>query len=98
MAIGLGSGAAIGFANGKPDSTFGSVTAPRLLQRIGELAAGAEEFLRVHRLAVDPGLVVQVRAGRTAGGADLAEALAELDLLPDLHVDLRHVAIAGRES
>src|SRR5260370_24586168 len=35
----------------------------KMLQRFGELAAGVEEFLRIHRLAVDPCLVMQMRAG-----------------------------------
>ena len=32
-----------------------------------EAHAGAEEFLRVDRFAVDTGFIVQMRAGRTAG-------------------------------
>jgi hypothetical protein len=35
----------------------------KMLKYLAELAAGVEELLRINRLAVDPGLVVQVRPG-----------------------------------
>src|SRR6266478_2734464 len=38
--------------------------------------ARVQKFLRVDRLALDAGLVMQVRTGRAAGGADLAQHLA----------------------
>ena len=60
--------------------------------------AGAQEFLRVDRFAVDPGFVMQMRAGRAAGGTDLADHLSDLDGLADLDADLRQVAVAGRQA
>src|SRR6266568_2651720 len=39
-----------------------------------------------------------MRAGRTSGRADAANDLPDLDLLADLHFDLRHVAVARREA
>src|SRR3984893_17722044 len=56
--------------------------------------AGAQEFLRVDRFAVDPGFVVQMRAGRYAGGADRADHLCDPDLSANLDVDLRQMAVA----
>src|ERR1700722_1245959 len=63
-----------------------------------ELGAGVQELLRVDRLAVDAGLVMQVRPGGASGRAHAADGLAGLDGLADLHVDLRHVAVARREA
>src|SRR5712671_5712139 len=40
---------------------------------------GAQEFLRIDRVAVDPGFIVQMRTGRAAGRADRADHLADLD-------------------
>src|SRR5690349_15144113 len=36
-----------------------------------------------------------MRAGRAASRADLADHLTDLDDVPDLHVDLREMAVAG---
>src|SRR3990167_4230886 len=44
---------------------------------------------RVLELAVLDHLEVQVRAGRTAGGAGLGEQVAHLHRVPGLHVQLR---------
>src|SRR5689334_8809118 len=40
---------------------------------------------------------MQMRAGRAARGADLAENLSAPDLLADLDLDLGHVAVAGHQ-
>src|SRR5262249_49504184 len=64
----------------------------------GQPYTGAEEFLGVDSLAIDTGLVVQVRAGRAAGRADLADDLADLHVLTDLDQDRREVAVARREA
>src|SRR6266850_8317331 len=60
--------------------------------------AGAQEFLRVDRFAVDPGLVVQMRTGRPAGRSDGADHLADSDLVADFHADLGQMAVAGRQA
>src|SRR6516225_6649243 len=57
-----------------------------------------QELLWIDRIAVDAGLIVQVRAGGAAGRTDLADHLADLDALSDLHVDLGEMAVAGREA
>ena len=62
-----------------------------------QLVAGVEEFLRIDRFAVDARLVVQMRAGRAAGRAELADHLADADLVADRDVDLRQMAVAGRK-
>ena len=69
-----------------------------LLPAAEQLVAGVEEFLRIDRFAVDAGLVMQMRAGRAAGRADLADDLADPDLVADTDVDLREVAVAGRPA
>src|SRR5262245_456708 len=63
-----------------------------------ELGARAQETLRINRLAVDARLVVQMRSGGAAGGADFADDLAGLDRVTDLGVDAREVAIARRHA
>src|SRR5512135_1926737 len=63
-----------------------------------EPQARAQELLRIDRFAVDAGLIVQMRAGRTACRANLADDLADADLLADFDVDLRQMAIAGGEA
>src|SRR5581483_12224651 len=50
---------------------------------------------RVDRLAVHANLEVQVRPGRVAGRADVADDLALGDLLPDGDADVRLVAVRG---
>src|SRR5262245_46561341 len=54
--------------------------------------------LRVDRLAIDAGLVVQVRAGGATSRADPADDLANVHRLADLDVDARQVSVAGREA
>jgi hypothetical protein len=49
--------------------------------------AGAQEFLRVDRFAVDPGFIMQMWTGRSAGRANFANYLSDLDLIADFHVD-----------
>src|ERR1700722_14537746 len=63
-----------------------------------ELGAGVQELLRVDRLAVDAGLVMQERPGGASGRAHAAAGLAGLDGLAGLQVVLRHGAVAGREA
>ena len=60
--------------------------------------AGAQELLRVDGFAVDPGFIVQMRAGGAAGGADGADHLADLDDVADPDMDFREMAVAGRQS
>src|SRR5262249_36096040 len=59
---------------------------------------GAQKSLRVDRLAIDAGLVVQMRPGGAAGRANLADDLAAVHRLADLDVDAGQVAVAGREA
>src|SRR5258706_12229459 len=59
---------------------------------------GAQEFLRVNRFAVDPGFVVQMRTGRSAGRSDGADHLADPDLVADLHAYLGQVAVTGPQA
>src|SRR5262249_53542239 len=59
--------------------------------------ASAQESLWVDGLAIDAGLVVEVRAGRAAGRSDPANDLANLDLLSDGDLDRRKVAVARGE-
>src|SRR5690349_4622751 len=75
----------------------------RLYEALGDRSnaaepeTGAQEFLRIDRFAVHARFVMQVRAGRAAGRADLADDLADTHRLSDSHVDLRQMAITGRE-
>jgi len=58
--------------------------------------AGAKEFLRIDGFAVDACLVMKMRTGRTAGRADFANDLSDLDWIANLHADFGEVAVAGR--
>src|SRR5262249_40116751 len=58
----------------------------------------AQKLLRIDGVAIDARLVVQMRSGGAAGRADAADDLADLDALPDLDIDLRQVAVAGRKA
>src|SRR5262249_7720830 len=58
----------------------------------------AQELLRIDRVAVDAGLVMQMRPRGTAGRSDLADDLADLDALPDLDVDLGEMPVARGEA
>src|SRR5690606_31557569 len=53
---------------------------------------------RVHGTAVDADLEVQVRPGRVAGVAGVADHLALRDVLADRHADRRLVAVARRQA
>src|SRR6478672_13743652 len=77
-------------------STARSATSPPSAR--ARAHAGAQEFLRVDRFAVDPGLVVQMRTGRPAGRSDRADDLADFDQIADLHADLGQMAVAGRQA
>src|SRR5262245_49416638 len=59
---------------------------------------GAQEFLRVDRVAVDAGLVVQMRAGGAPGRADLADDLADAHVLALADVDGGELAVARRQA
>src|ERR1700712_429113 len=59
--------------------------------------AGTQELLRIDRIAVDPGFIMQMRAGGAAGRTDRADHLSDLDDIADLDVDFRQMAVAGRE-
>src|SRR5439155_6019270 len=72
---------------GPPDSCKSAQADGVFLQRVAQPQAGAQKFLRIDRLAVDPRLVVQVRSGRASGGSEPADDLAGAYLLADLHVD-----------
>src|SRR5262245_6276179 len=63
-----------------------------------EPLSGAQEFLRVDRFFANARLVVEMRAGRAASGADLADDLSSLDRLADAHLDRGEVAVAGGEA
>src|ERR1700688_4771306 len=66
--------------------------------KAAEPDAGAQEFLRIDCFAVDPCLVVQVRAGGASGRADLTDSVADAYLLPYLYADVREVAVAGGKA
>src|SRR5215475_74815 len=74
----------------------------RRLVRSGSEAAdpdgGTQEFLRIDRVAVDAGLVVQVRAGGAPGRADLADDLADAHALALADVDGGEMAVARRQA
>src|SRR5215217_4543676 len=53
---------------------------------------------RVHGVAVDADLEVEVTAGRLAGGADVPDHLALLDVLTDRDRERRLMAVEGAES
>ena len=57
-----------------------------------------QELLRIDRIAVDAGFVVQMRPCRTAGRAHAADDLTDANFVADFDVDLREVAIAGRQA
>src|SRR5437764_848669 len=76
---------------GKPAPTFPDHALTR-----AEPHAGAQKFLRVDRVAVDPRFIMQMRAGGAAGRADRADHLADLDGVADLDVDFGQMAVAGR--
>ena len=52
----------------------------------------------VDRFVVETEFVVEVRAGRAAGRADVGEELASGDGVADRNVDLRKVAVACRQA
>src|SRR5690606_14654154 len=64
----------------------------------GELDAGAQKTLRIDRIAIDAGFVMQMRPGGAAGGADVANGLADADALADLDANGGEVAVAGGEA
>src|SRR5205807_4228919 len=57
------------------------------------LLSGLQVPERIDRLAADTHLEVQVRPGREAGRADVADHLALCDLLPDRDRDLGLVSV-----
>src|SRR5438309_7115293 len=60
-----------------------------LVSTRAEPDAGAQELLRINRFAVDPGFVVQMRAGRSAGRANGADHLSDFDQIADPDAYLR---------
>src|SRR5215207_3696966 len=67
-----------------------SVNATKLAQ--SEAHAGAQEFLRIDRVAIDACLVVQVWTGGTTGGSNCADHLADANDVADLDADFGQVA------
>src|SRR5262249_5670054 len=65
------------------------------LQQGPQPHAGAQEALRIDRLAIDAGFVMQMRPGGAAGRSELADHLAEAHGLADLDIDRRQMAVAG---
>src|SRR5262249_41862701 len=59
--------------------------------------AGAQELLRIDGVAADARLVVDVRTGRAAGGAEPADDLSDPDVLSNGDVDFRQMSVAGRQ-
>ena len=57
-----------------------------------------QELQRVDQLAVGENFVVQVRAGRAAGRADVADDVAALDVLARLDVERAQMAVARRQA
>ena len=57
-----------------------------------------EELQRVDQLAVREDFVVQVRAGRAAGGADIADDVAALARCARLDVEAAQVPVARRQT
>src|SRR6266850_2071882 len=55
--------------------------------------AGAQKLVRIDRVAVDAGLVMQMGACRASGRAEAADDLADLDVLADRDVDLGQMAV-----
>ena len=47
---------------------------------------------RIHPRIIQADIPVHMRPGRPPGGANLADHTATRHLLPDLHINLRHVA------
>src|ERR1700721_41784 len=70
----------------------------RSISACGQPHACAQEFLRVDRFAVDPGFVMQMRTGRSAGRPDRTDHLSNLDLVADLDADFGQMAVAAREA
>ncbi len=68
------------------------------LQGTREALSGPQELHRVDRLAAHARLVVQMWPGGAASGPGAADDLADLDGLPDVHVDRREMPIAGGEA
>ncbi len=66
--------------------------------RLPSRTPARREFLRIDRLAVDAGLVVQMRAGRTPGRTDPADDFADAHGLAYFHVDLGEMAVAGGQA
>jgi len=50
--------------------------------------AGAQKLLRIDCFAVDPGFIVKMGTGRSAGRADFSDHLSDLDLIAYLDIDL----------
>src|SRR5215469_18968871 len=58
------------------------------------LPADGKELRWIERLAVDPHLIVQMRAGAAAGTADRTDALMLVDAIADAHENPRQMGIA----
>src|SRR5215204_2029981 len=67
-------------------------------RRAAKSRPGAQEAPRVDGHAVDPGLVMEMSAGRAAGRADAADERAGRNLLAGHDPDRGEVGVAGREA
>src|SRR5215218_3114448 len=67
-------------------------------RRAAKSRPGAQEAPRVDGHAVDPGLVMEMGAGRAAGRADAADERAGRNLLAGDDPDRGEVGVAGREA
>ena len=82
-------------------SALGKPTTRRTCSREPLLGAGLllrEELERIEELAVGEHLVVEVVAGRPAGGADVADEVAALHLGALLDREVEQVAVARLET
>lgn len=61
-------------------------------------SADGQVVERVDRTVMQADFVMAVWRRRAPGAADRADLFAARDLLTDLHINSRHVAVAGRDA